>query len=374
MQAVMGCVREPREADPESYGRRRMRDKKTGALMFLTFMILIVVLILYWLGNRMAGGEPKDYSTYSRHYAMITAQGDEDFWNEVYESALAEGRERDVYVERFGANLAVDYDRGELLDMAVRASVDGIIVAGDEEEETTALIDEAVEQGIPVVTVQNDCIESRRQCFVGCNNYNIGQEYGRQILKMLPDGVGRVLVLMDESRTDSGQNLILLAIRETLEEALGNTDGMVVNLGDSGTAYASFTSGALGITVDTCSVDSSRDFSAEESIRDIFLGEELPDVLVCLNAVHTRCAYSAAVDYNKVGTVQMIGYYDSDTILDAVSKNIVQATVAPDTSQMGKLSVEALDEYVETGYTNGYMAVDIHVITPDEAEELMKLP
>ena len=227
--------------------------------MFLTFMILIVALILYWLGNRMAGGEPKDYSTYSRHYAMITAQGDEDFWNEVYESALAEGRERDVYVERFGANLAVDYDRGELLDMAVRASVDGIIVAGDEEEETTALIDEAVEQGIPVVTVQNDCIESRRQCFVGCNNYNIGQEYGRQILKMLPDGVGRVLVLMDESRTDSGQNLILLAIRETLEEALGNTDGMVVNLGDSGTAYASFTSGALGITVDTCSVDSSRD-------------------------------------------------------------------------------------------------------------------
>ena len=60
LQAVMDCGREPREADPESYGRRRMRDKKTGALMFLTFMILIVALILYWLGNRMAGGEPKD--------------------------------------------------------------------------------------------------------------------------------------------------------------------------------------------------------------------------------------------------------------------------------------------------------------------------
>lgn len=66
----------------------------------------------------------------------------------------------------------------------------------------------------------------------------------------------------------------------------------------------------------------------------------------------------------------MIGYYDSDTILDAVSKNIIQATVALDTAQMGELSVKALDEYVETGYTNGYMAVDIQVITPDEAEEL----
>lgn len=280
---------------------------------------------------------------------MITGSGDEDFWAEVYESALEEGKKRGVYVERFGENLAVDYDRTELLDMAIRASVDGIIVTGDDEEETVELIDEAVDAGIPVVTILSDCIESRRQCFVGSNNYNIGQEYGRQILKMLPEGAGQVLVLLDENRTDSSQNLILLAIRETLEEALGSLDA---------------------VTVDTYAIDGSRDFSAEESIRDIFLGEELPDVLVCLNAVHTRCAYSAAVDYNKVGTVQMIGYYDSDTILDAVSKNIIQATVALDTAQMGELSVKALDEYVETGYTNGYMAVDIQVITPDEAEEL----
>ena len=280
---------------------------------------------------------------------MITGSGDEDFWAEVYESALEEGKKRGVYVERFGENLAVDYDRTELLDMAIRASVDGIIVTGDDEEETVELIDEAVDAGIPVVTILSDCIESRRQCFVGSNNYNIGQEYGRQILKMLPEGAGQVLVLLDENRTDSSQNLILLAIRETLEEALGSLDA---------------------VTVDTYAIDGSRDFSAEESIRDIFLSEELPDVLVCLNAVHTRCAYSAAVDYNKVGTVQMIGYYDSDTILDAVSKNIIQATVALDTAQMGELSVKALDEYVETGYTNGYMAVDIQVITPDEAEEL----
>lgn len=282
---------------------------------------------------------------------MITGSGDEDFWAEVYESALEEGKKRGVYVERFGENLAVDYDRTELLDMAIRASVDGIIVTGDDEEETVGLIDEAVDAGIPVVTILSDCIESRRQCFVGSNNYNIGQEYGRQILKMLPEGAGQVLVLLDENRTDSSQNLILLAIRETLEEALGSLNA---------------------VEVDTYAIDGSRDFSAEESIRDIFLSEELPDVLVCLNAVHTRCAYSAAVDYNKVGTVQMIGYYDSDTILDAVSKNIIQATVALDTAQMGELSVKALDEYVETGYTNGYMAVDIHVITPDEAEELME--
>ena len=70
--------------------------------------------------------------------------------------------------------------------------------------------------------------------------------------------------------------------------------------------------------------------------------------------------------------MQILGYYNSDATLDAVSKNIVQATVGLDSAQLGELCVDALDEYVETGYTNGYMAVDIYVITPAEAEELMK--
>ena len=184
-----------------------MKNKKNGAFIFLPFLFLAAFLLLYWFGNRVGGGEAGGYSTYNRHYAMITGSGDEDFWAEVYESALEEGKKRGIYVERFGENLAVDYDRTELLDMAIRASVDGIIVTGDDEEETVELIDEAVDAGIPVVTILSDCIESRRQCFVGSNNYNIGQEYGRQILKMLPEGAGQVLVLLDENRTDSSQNL-----------------------------------------------------------------------------------------------------------------------------------------------------------------------
>ena len=119
-------------------------------------------------------------------------------------------------------------------------------------------------------------------------------------------------------------------------------------------------------------IDNSRSFQTEESIRDIFLSqEELPDILVCLSAVHTRCAYQAAVDYNKVGTVQILGYYDSEAILDAVSKNILYSTITLDTVQMGRSCVQALEEYVKTGYTNGYRAVDTHLITAPDANRLL---
>lgn len=338
-----------------------MKKNRKAFLLILLVLVLAGVFFSLQKIKEMGKGESSTYEIYGRHYVMITGSEDSELWDKVYESALEEGKTRDVYVERFGADLAVDYSRSQLLKMAVQASVDGIIVTGDEDEETVSLIDEAVDAGIPVVTVLRDSAGSRRQCFVGCNSYNIGQEYGQQILKILSDpvlGAGQemdpekqVLVLVDEGGLDASQNLILLGIRETLEKELGENDP---------------------VTVETEPVDNTRDFGSEESIRDIFLGADTPDILVCLNEAYTRCAYQAAVDYNKVGTVQILGYYDSDPILDAVAKNIVDSTITLDTDQMGRFCVQALDEYLETGYTNSYLAVDIRLITEKEAEQMME--
>lgn len=340
-----------------------MKKRRAGIALMFFGVVLVCLFVFFYTFEKIPEKDTLAYNTYSRHYVMITGSEDSDFWDRVYESALEEGKTRGVYVERFGENLAVKYDRNELLELAILASVDGIIVPGDEDEATVALLDMAVEKGIPVVTVLRDSTMSLRQCFVGNNSYNLGKEYGRQILELLSgedeadeaslqaDVSARVLVLIDESRMDTSQNLILLGIRETLEQFLGESNGVVV---------------------ETALADNTRSFSSEESIRDIFLNSEgLPDILVCLSAVHTRCAYQAAVDYNKVGTVQMLGYYDSEAILDAVAKNIIYSTIALDTNQMGRLCVQALDEYVETGYTNGYMAVDTQLITAEKAEKIM---
>lgn len=321
--------------------------------MGLVAAVLFAILFFQWESSQLGREDEAEFEVYEKHFAMITGKEDSDFWDKVYESALEEGKKRGIYIERFGKQLAVEYNRNELIKTAIAASVDGIIVPGDEDEKTVALIDEAVGQGIPVVTVLRDSTGSLRQCFVGDNSYNLGQEYGRQILELLAgkeEEDCRILVLIDDSRKDTSQNLILLGIREILEKELGEEHP---------------------VSVETAMVDTTRSFSPEESIRDIFLNsDKLPDIMVCLNEVYTRCAYQAAVDYNKVGTVQLLGFYDSETILNAVEKNIIYATVALDTEQMGRLCVEALDEYVKTGYTNGYMAVDTRWITAENVEKL----
>lgn len=332
-----------------------MKNKKT-AFFLLVALFILIPLGLTVFGYKIYVGTSKEIeqmASYDRHYVMITGNEDGGLWDAVYESALEEGKKRGIYVERFGSGLAVEYERNQLLKMAVQASVDGIIVAGDEREETIDRINDAVDHEIPVVTVFNDCTGSRRQCFVGSNNYHVGEEYGKQLQKILKSdsGTQKVLVLMESNPKDASSNLILLGMRECLEGELAES---------------------CTVTIETAQVDNSSSFSAEEYIRDLFLDEEqMPDILICLSEMYTQCAYQAAVDYNKVGDVQLLGYYCSDQLLDALSKDIVKATITPDTQKMGQLCVQALDEYEQTGYTNGYEAVDLNIVTAADARKIL---
>lgn len=334
-----------------------MKKKKMTIFLLVAIFILIPTALTVF-GYRIYVGASKEIEQpviYDRHYVMITGDKDGGLWDSVYESAREEGEQRGICVERFGSGLPVKYDRDQLIKMAVQASVDGIILAGDESEETISGINRAVDSGIPVVTVFNDCSGSRRQCFVGSNYYHVGEEYGRQIRRILQVNpksyTQKILVLMEENPKDASSNLILLGIRESLEQQLGVT---------------------RAISIETAQVDNSGSFSAEEYIRDLFLNEEeVPDILICLSEVYTQCAYQAAVDYNKVGDVQILGYYCSDQLLDALSKDIVKATITPDTDKMGRLCVQALEEYQQTGYTNGYETVDLKLVTSGDARKLL---
>jgi ribose transport system substrate-binding protein len=116
--------------------------------------------------------------------------------------------------------------------------------------------------------------------------------------------------------------------------------------------------------METVAISDESNFGAEESVRNIIMRErEVPDIMICLNELNTNCAYQAIVDYNKVGSVNIFGYYENKSILDAIKKRIITSTISIDTKQMGQYCVKALDEYRNSGYVNEYLPVDIVLIT-----------
>lgn len=339
-------------------GWNRKWSKGLGALLVLFQCVMIGFIVGEIVLSRqqmdmVVGQHDKnsETSSYHRQYALIMEQPEEQSREEIFEGCLEEGKETGAYVELMGEGLDGDYSRIELARIAIAAQVDGIILEAEETEEYQNVIREAQQEGNPVVTVVNDCVDSQRKSYVGVGGYSLGREYGRQIIKLATKKNREVLILLDASTDDSTQNIICNGIKETL-----------TNEGNH-----------LQLDLEIKSVDGRSAFNADESIREMLIDmEELPDFIICLNEKNTVSVYQAMVDYNIVGQVYVLGYYTSDTILQAVNKNIISATIAVDYRDMGRRCVDALNEYLDTGYVNGFFLMEGNAVTETNVKEYLE--
>lgn len=351
-----GTDREDRQEQQNSVTGQEKAAKSNRALVIagicsVSFMLLITIGSMFFFRMQMDKAsrlmEGASYESYESYYAMISSNHESALWRSIYQGAVEAAAENGAYVEMLGSNLSTDYSRQDLMRIAIASGVDGIILEADESGDYTGLINEADAAGIPVVTVMGDDTTSNRKSFIGVNNYNLGREYGRQVL-LAGEDVQEVLVLISTSMPDTSQNIIFSGIQETLVEA-GRDD----------------------IRVYAAAIEGDNTFAVEESVRDVFL-EQSMDVLICLDELSTTCAYQAVVDFNRVGQIDIIGYYDSETILRGIERNVIHSTIALDTGEMGEYSIEALEEYRETGYVSDYFGVDTDLITIENVRDYLE--
>lgn len=289
-----------------------------------------------------------EYNTYDNYYVIITDNRDTDYWQSIYEGALEEAAKSNSYVELMGNNIEDDISKEDMIRIAINSDVSGIIIEADESYRTVNLLKEADAKGIPVVTVSEDNVETKRKSFIGVSGYNLGKVYGEEICKYVREkGMPKckVMVLIDEDLANGTQSIISTAIREQVED-----EDM-----------------SKRIEITNRAISNEKEYSAEEEIRDIFVGQDdIPDVIVCLSEKNTLCVEQTVVDYTKVGEVEIFGYYTSPTIENAISKNIIRSTIVIDTKQMGRYSVAALDEYRQSGYVSELYFIDVSLVTADD--------
>ncbi len=339
--------------------------KKKSSLSVTTILLIVMVSIsgivtvgtmVYFRVNVMGNidqitGEGKKYD---RYYALVTNDRSESYWNAAYNSMKKEGELNNVYVDKTGDNLPVEYTKEQLMEMAIDSKVDGIIYEADETVDSVVQINRAIAAGIPVVTVRTDAPTSARRSFVGVSYYNLGNEYGRLIIKAVTDNLSErtaeddspvsVLILTDDNIQDTSQNVTVTAIKE---------------------AIARKPETCPEISINTAMIDNSGEFTTEESIRGLLYSTALPDIIVCLSETNTVIVYQTIVEMNKVGESIILGYDDSESTVNAVKKEIIYATITVDMNQLGKDCVDALDEYIEFKRVSDYYGVDYKIIDRD---------
>lgn len=334
-----------------------IRGSYGGVLIFIVTLFVIVGMLIgksAFLG-RLTNEQTAEQNEYSRHYAFITGNADDLFWNQVYQSAKEQAELEDAYVEWFGKKLSGNYSVSNLTRMAMQAGVDGIILQASEEPDVKDAINDAVAAGIPVVTVLSDCEESSRQAYVGVNSYDIGLLYGEKLVNLIRNQFRkniRIMVAAEGDVLTDSQERIILGMRQYLKDKLPVGYYVDINpqLISQGAAYAT-----------------------EEFFNDMFVSaERLPAVLICLDERGTKCSYRASVDHNRVGETVIIGYYYSKDILSALDKQTLDSVLYVDAEEMGNSAVDALVDFQNFGYMNSYKIVSVKMMGHEEAAEMIR--
>ncbi len=319
------------------------KSKLIVGICIMVVSLLVLAGIALFLYFKIAhSGKSSTNVIYDKKYAFIANDSEDAFVLDVYNVAKEYAAQKGAYLELVGENLNNSYSSHELMAMAIASKYDGIIVEPDDTEEMTNLINKAVSEQIPVVTYMTDDASSKRQCYIGMNFYVLGTQYGKVIGKMGYEDECNVLVLTKETLPDSSKNNFYTSLMSEL---------------------SSHSPGNVKYDVNFSAVDTASSFNVEEAVRDIVLYDEADiDVVLCMDEITTTSMYRALVDYNKVGSLEVVGYYNSDTILQGVERGVIRATISVDASEMGVGCIDALEEYLDTGYVSEYISVSVEII------------
>ncbi|MBE7559159.1 substrate-binding domain-containing protein [bacterium] len=264
-------------------------------------------------GVAPAPGQPtpvRDVS--SQLYIEVSMLGGLDYFYDHKMGMEMAGKALGVRTEYVGP---AEYDMAAMVtafEQAIAKRPAGLVVVGFEPS-LNALVDKAVDRGIPVVTVDADLPGSRRIAFVGTGNRQAGLAGGRKLAEML--GTGQVAIM-----TKPGQS--------NLEERVqGYRD-----------AFAEHPGIEIVQVVDTQS-DPNVAASAAAAMLQKF-----PDLaaIACVEAAGGSGAAMAVKEAGKAGLVKIIAMDRDNAVLEQIKRGVISATVVQQTALMPFYAVQIL--------------------------------
>jgi ribose transport system substrate-binding protein len=246
-------------------------------------------------------------------YIEVSALGNLDYFFDHKMGMEMVGKELGVRTEYVGP---AEYDMNAMvaaLEQSIAKKPQGLVVVGFEPS-LNAVVDKAVAQGIPVVTVDADLPGSKRVAFVGTGNFNAGVVGGTKLANLI-GGKGKVAIMLKPGQSN-------------LEERVAGYKA----------AFAKFKDIQIVQLVDTQSdpVQAAQGAAA--------LLQKYPDLagIACVEAAGGSGAATAVREAKKVGQVKIIAMDRGNEVLDGIKDGVISASVAQQTALMPYYAVQIL--------------------------------
>ncbi|SFL92987.1 monosaccharide ABC transporter substrate-binding protein, CUT2 family (TC 3.A.1.2.-) [Gracilibacillus orientalis] len=200
-----------------------MRSSKLmNIILIFCFIIAVSFSIYFYIQSKgfqskiMDATSKETVPTY--HFVLIGEEMDHDYWRLVGEGAKDMEEKYDVFVEYEGPRRSNPEEQLKLLDIAMKSKVDGIIVQALNDE-FLPVINQAVEQDIPVITIDTDAPDSKRSAYIGTDNYEAGKLAGKALVE---DTAGKATIgVITGSFDNAHHQLRVEGFRDIVEQEPG---------------------------------------------------------------------------------------------------------------------------------------------------------
>jgi len=261
------------------------------------------------------------------HLVLISQELDNPYWRVIEYGARKAAEERGVVLEYIGPVQAGSAEQMKMFEMAIASKIDGILTQGLQEPEFIPIINQAMEKGIPVITVDSDAVTSNRIAYIGTDNYAAGYMLGKALIQETSGtaNVGIVTGLFGAVNLKERVRGFLDAVkREDGIRILDMKESKITRIGAASAAYS---------------------LASTYPELDAFVGTSALDGVGIVQMMNDdKNSYAPIIPRDK--HISVIAFDDLPETMDWIDKGMIDATIVQQPYQMGVKGVELLLDYI----------------------------
>ncbi|MBL9155290.1 MAG: sugar-binding protein [Verrucomicrobiales bacterium] len=284
-------------------------------------------------GGASGAGEAGKGAGAGGKFAYVT-NGVDPFWTIAESGAKQAGKDLGVDVTVLMPANGAPEQQSMLEDLVTRG-ITSIAVSPIDAANQIGMIDGIADRAT-VITHDSDAPQSKRQVFIGVDNYVAGRMCGRLVKEALPNG-GRIMIFVGRMEQDNAR----LRRQGVIDELLDRPDDSS-RFDPPGDAIKGERFTILGTLTDNFDRAKAK-ANAEDAIS------RYPDVdgMVGLFAYNPPMILEALSGAGKLKLVKVVGFDEADATLQGIQDGTVHGTVVQNPYMYGYKSIEVLHKLAQ---------------------------
>lgn len=248
-------------------------------------------------------------------YILVTSNTKIPYWQTAWAGISRAASEMKVKAEMNGPDTYDAKGEHDAFQRSIAEKPSGIMVSAADASILTPDINSALQQNIPVITIDSDAPDSKRIFFIGTDNYNAGTLGGRLAAKLL-NGKGNVVIFTIPEQPNLKDRL------HGYQDVFAEHPDIKIQVVDM--------KGDPTVVFDTA--------------RKLLESKAKVDAFVCLEATSCPEVGEVITRENMAGKVNVVAMDTDQRTMDWIQKGIISATIAQKPFTMAYYGTKLLDD------------------------------